>query len=457
MFTPRLWGSNLSPMNFIDLKISDAHIMFHNSHGQLKKESLDLYIHEGRIHALGSGHGLQAIKEWKAKGLTVLPGLIDSQVHFREPGYTHKEDLQTGSEGALLGGITSVFEMPNTQPPTVDEETLADKLTRARGRMYTHYAFYLGGSNQNFEHIHELEKHPQVPGIKVFMGSSFGDLLIDQESLLEEFFKRATKPIVVHAENQAMMEENKKRMQPTRVSQHHEWRSVEACLKATQTAVRLAQKYGKRLHVLHITSADEVLFLKDQGPLVTFEILPQHLTFSAPEAYERWGSLVQQNPPIREKKHQDVLWQAITQGWATTLGSDHAPHTLEEKMRPYPASPSGMPGVQTLLPLMLTHVHHGRLSLERLVELMTTGVRRIFPMLGKGLLQPGFDADLTIVDLNKKWTITNSWIRSRVGWTPLDGFQAVGYPTATLLRGRMAQQEGELLLPPQGEAITFLN
>lgn len=439
----------------VDLKIVDADVLLNPNPEEIRREKTDIFIDQGKIVAIGHGQALTAKKHLNLKGLTVLPGLIDSQVHFREPGYEHKEDLETGSRAALLGGITTVFEMPNTKPPTTSVDLLEDKICRSSGRMFVHFAFFAGGSTKNTHHVPEMEQKTYVPGVKIFMGSSFGDLLVSEVEELEPFFRICQKPIVVHAEDQNKMNYAKSIIQPTHVSEHPKWRSSEACFAATELAVKLALKYQKKLHVLHVSSRQEIELLKNLKPLITFEILPQHLTFHAPDCYLQYGTLVQQNPPIREIEHQKVLWRAVTEGWVTTLGSDHAPHILEEKMRPYPESPSGMPGVQTLVPIMLTHVHHQRLSLERLVELMTIGVRRVYSIKNKGLLHPGYDADLTVVDLKKEWIISKSWLQSKCGWSPFENWKVIGFPAMTILNGEVCQEDGHIIGPPKGQAVVF--
>jgi dihydroorotase len=421
-------------------------------------ERIDVACTDGRIVALGDLQGNWSAETMlDATGLHVLPGAIDSQVHFREPGLTHKEDLESGTRGAVLGGITGVFEMPNTNPLTLWEADLQAKLDAAQGRAWCDYAFYIGGSAVNAEELQTLESLPGCAGVKVFMGSSFGDLLADDDTVLRRILLHGRRRMAVHAEDEARLRERKALVEAGGdVRQHPHWRDVESAFKATRRIVGIAAETDRRLHVLHVTTAEEVAFLAQHKRRVTVEVTPHHLTMHAPECYERLGSLAQMNPPVREQHHQDALWQAIREGVVDVIGSDHAPHTREEKARPYPESPSGMTGVQTLLPLMLDHVHAGRLSLQRLVDLTSAGPARIFGIEGKGRIALGFDADLTLVDLAARRTIRNDWIASRCGWTPYDGIAVTGWPIHTVLRGQVLVRDEQLVGPPQGQTIRFL-
>lgn len=390
------------------------------------------------------------------RGLTVLPGLIDSQVHFREPGMTHKEDLETGTRGAALGGITSIFEMPNTIPPTTTEELFRDKQKRAQGRAWIDYAFFIGGSPDNVDELARLERLPGTPGLKIFMGSSTGTLLVEDDETLEKIFRSGRRRVTVHSEDERILRANKKIAQESGdVKMHPVWRSVESAVSSTERVIRIARKTGRPVHVLHVTSAEEMEILGKNKDVASVEVLPQHLTLFAPDCYERLGTYAQQNPPIREKRHLEALWKAVQTGIVDVMGSDHAPHTREEKSQKYPGTPSGMPGVQTTVPLMLNHVHEGRLSLERFVELMTLGPCRVFNVLNKGRIAPGFDADFTIVDLKAERTIENKWIAGRSGWTPFDGMKVRGWPKMTIVRGHLVMQDDQLLESPRGESVSF--
>lgn len=421
-------------------------------------ESIDIACVDGRIVALGDLQNTWSAESViNAKGLHVLPGVIDSQVHFREPGLTHKEDLEAGTRGAVLGGVTGVFEMPNTNPLTLWEADLLAKLHAAEGRAWCDYAFYIGGSDVNAEQLQKLERLPGCAGVKVFMGSSFGDLLADEDVLLRRILNSGARRMAVHAEDEPRLRERKALVEASGdVCQHPHWRDVESAFKATRRIVSLATETGRRLHVLHVTTAEEMAFLAQHKRRVTVEVTPHHLTMHAPDCYKRLGSFAQMNPPVRELRHQQALWQAIREGVVDVIGSDHAPHTREEKNKPYPQSPSGMTGVQTLLPVMLNHVHTGQLSLQRLVDLTSTGPARIFGIEGKGRIALGYDADLTLVDLAAERVINNQWIASRSGWTPYDGMRVTGWPIHTIIRGRTVVRDESLIGSPQGKKIQFL-
>ncbi len=416
---------------------------------------IDIAARDGRVVALGSLGDWRADATLDAAGLHVLPGVIDSQVHFREPGLTHKETLEAGTRGAVLGGVTSIFEMPNTSPLTLTAVDLQVKLDAARGRAWCDHAFYIGGSAVNAERLAELEDLPGCAGVKVFMGSSFGDLLADETDVLRRILRHGRRRMAVHAEDEARLRERKSIVQASGdIRQHPHWRDVESALMATRRIVRLAAEAGR---VLHVSSAEEIAFLAGHKRRVSVEVTPHHLTQHAPDCYERLGSLAQMNPPVREQRHQDALWQAIRDGVVDVIGSDHAPHTLEEKARPYPQSPSGMTGVQTLLPLMLDHVHAGRLSLPRLADLTSAGPARLFGIEGKGRIALGDDADFSIVDLQARRTIHNAWVASVSGWTPYDGLRVTGWPIHTVVRGHAVVRDEALAdAPPQGQPLRFL-
>ncbi|MBY0294771.1 MAG: dihydroorotase [Methylobacterium sp.] len=415
----------------------------------------DLGVRDGRIAAIGDLGQASAGRVQDCTGLHLLPGVIDSQVHFREPGLDHKEDLETGSRAAVMGGVTTVFEMPNTSPQTTSPEALADKIRRGHHRMHCDFAFWVGGTHENAADVAELERLPGAAGIKVFIGSSTGSLLVEDDAGLTEILRRIRRRAAFHAEDEAMLRERKGLRVPGDPSSHPVWRSPEAALKATQRLVRIARETGARIHVLHISTAEEMRFLAAHKDVATVELTPHHLTLDGTEAYARLGTLVQMNPPVRDAAHRDGLWWGLSQGVADVLGSDHAPHTLEEKAKPYPDSPSGMTGVQTLVPIMLDHVAAGRLSLARFVDLTSAGPQRAFGLARKGRLALGYDADVTLVDLKRRETITNAWIASRCGWTPYDGTRVTGWPIGTVVRGQVVMWEGSLETPSRGEAARF--
>jgi len=414
----------------------------------------DIGVRGGRIAEIGSiGEGM-AGETIDASGLHILPGVIDTQVHFREPGLEHKEDLETGSRSAVLGGVTAVFEMPNTRPPTTSAEALADKVARATGRMHCDFAFFVGATRDNVDDLAELELQPGAAGVKVFMGSSTGDLLVDDEETLARILATIRRRAAFHAEDEARLRERMPLQREGDPWSHSEWRDPEAALAATERLLRLATAAGKRVHVLHVSTGAEMQFLATYKDIASVEVTPQHLTLTADEAYAALGTKAQMNPPLRSRVHQQILWWGVERGVVDVLGSDHAPHTLEEKGKSYPATPSGMPGVQTLVPVMLDHVNAGRLSLARFVDLTSAGPQRIFGIAGKGRIAVGYDADLTIVDLKAERVIENSWIGSKCGWTPFAGRRVKGWPVGTLVRGRLAMWQGELG-QARGEPVRF--
>ena len=419
--------------------------------------TIDVGVRSGKITELGNMGGRLAATTLAARGLHVLPGVIDSQVHFREPGLEHKEDLHSGSRAAVLGGVTTVFEMPNTNPPTTSAAALADKLDRAAGRMWCDHAFFVGATPENVAHLAELERLPGCVGIKIFMGSSTGSLLVENDQLLEEVLKSGQRRVSVHAEDEPRLRLRRPLAEVSaHPSFHPDWRDVETAVLAVRRLLRLAGSAGRRVHVLHVTSAEEMEILANARDVATVEVTPHHLTMQAPECYERLGTLAQMNPPVRDARHREALWRAVDSGLVDVLGSDHAPHTLAEKNRPYPASPSGMTGVQTLLPLMLDHVAHGRLSLERLVDLTARGPQRVFQMAGKGRIAAGCDADLVLVDLKAPMEITRAWLASKAGWSPYEGLKTTGRPVATILRGQIVAQDGAICGQPAGRPARFL-
>jgi dihydroorotase len=416
----------------------------------------DLGIRDGRFAALGDLSRAAAAERIDCRGLHLLPGAIDTQVHFREPGLTHKEDLETGSRAAVMGGVTGVFEMPNTEPPTTTATALADKLRAARGRMHCDFAFFIGGTHENVAELAELECLPGSAGIKVFMGSSTGRLLVEDDDGIRAILRAIHRRAAFHAEDHARLEERKGLRRDGDPSSHPDWRDETAAVRATTRLLALARETRRRVHVLHVSTAEELEVLVGNRDVASVEATPQHLTLEAPECYARLGTLAQMNPPVRGPRHRAALWKAIGDGLIDVLGSDHAPHTLAEKAKPYPASPSGMPGVQTLVPVMLNHVAAGRLTLARFVDLTSASPARLFGIACKGRIAAGFDADLTVVDLKRQETITNQWIASRCGWTPFDGLKVTGWPVGTFVRGRRVMWQGEITGPSEGAPIRFL-
>lgn len=432
-----------------DLILTGATLVNHDGTGKR-----DIGVSQGRIAAIGDLTQSDAGERIDCTGLHILPGVVDSQVHFREPGLEHKEDLESGSRAAVLGGVTTVFEMPNTNPLTTSEEALADKVRRATNRMYCDFAFWVGGTRENAADVAELERLPGAAGIKVFMGSSTGNLLVEDDDSVFEILKNTRRRAAFHSEDEFRLRERMGLRVENDPSSHHVWRDVTAALQCTQRLVAVARKARARIHVLHISTGEEIAYLAQHKDIATAEATPHHLTLSSDD-YAHLGTLLQMNPPVREKHHQAQIWGGIDQGIIDVLGSDHAPHLLEEKAKPYPQSPSGMTGVQTLVPIMLNHVNEGRLTLERFVDLSSHGPNRIFGMARKGRIAVGYDADFTLVDMQREEVITNEQAGSRAGWTPYHGKKVKGWPIGTMIRGKRVMWDGELTSPAQGQPVLF--
>jgi dihydroorotase len=415
----------------------------------------DIGVRDGRIAAIGSFANAPTAEIFDGRGLHILPGVIDTHVHFREPGHLEKEDMETGSRAAVLGGVTAVFEMPNTNPPTTTRLLIEDKLRRARKRMHCDHAFYVGASVENIGALHELERLPGVAGVKAFLGSSTGSLLLDKEDAILAALKAGHRRMAVHSEDEARLRSRAKFAMPGNPATHPVWRDVETARLSTERVLKLARTVGRRLHLLHITSAEELPLIAACRDFATVEVAIPHLTLASPECYERLGVYAQINPPIREARHREALWQGVAQGLIEVVGSDHAPHTRADKDGIYPQTASGLTGVQTLVTLMLDHVNAGRLSLERCADLTSAGPARVFGIAGKGRIAQGYDADFTIVDLNARRRIENRWIASRCGWTPYDGLETTGWSVATLLRGRIVMRDGAVLGTPDGRELRF--
>ncbi len=415
----------------------------------------DIGVTGGRVAFIGDLSQASAGEVVDCTGLHILPGVIDSQVHFREPGPTHKEDLESGSRAAVMGGVTAVFEMPNTDPLTTSEAALADKVRRATDRMHCDFAFWVGGTHENAPHVADLERLPGAAGIKVFMGSSTGSLLVEDDEGVAAILKNTRRRSAFHSEDEFRLRDRKGERIEGDPRSHPVWRDEVAALMCTERLVGIAKRFNAKIHVLHISTAEEIDYLQHHKDVATCEATPHHLTLVAPDCYERLGTLAQMNPPVRDARARAGIWKGIEQGIVDVLGSDHAPHTLEEKQKTYPASPSGMTGVQTLVPTMLDHVNAGKLTLERFVDLTSAGPARIFAIAGKGRIAAGYDADFTIVDLKRRQTITSGWIASKSQWTPYDGKEVTGWPVGTVIRGRRVMWEGDLVTPSGGRPVRF--
>ena len=421
-----------------------------------RTERADIGVVDGRIAAIGALETADAAVRIDARGLHALPGVIDSQVHFREPGAEHKEDLESGTRSAALGGVTCVFEMPNTDPPTTTEAALRDKCARAEGRAWTDFAFFVGAAAENVAELAALERLPGCCGVKIFMGSSTGSLLVPDDALLERVLRSGRRRVAVHAEDEARLAARRSIAEAAASpAAHPEWRDVETARRATERLLRLSRATRRPVHVLHVTTAEEMEMLAARPEWASVECTPQHLTLAAPECYDRLGAYAQMNPPIREARHREALWRALAAGEVDVVASDHSPHTRAEKERPYPESPSGMPGAQTLLPVMLDHVAAGRLSLARLADLVSGAPARLYGARGKGRIAVGADADLTLVDLGETRVVEEAWLASRCGWSAFTGMELTGWPRATIVRGHAVMRDGELIGRPVGRAVRF--
>ena len=417
-------------------------------------EKTDIALVGNKIKKIGKVQ-VNEVKVFDASDKLVLPGIIDTQTHFREPGSTDREDLESGSRAAVLGGITAVFEMPNTNPPTSNLVEFDKKLNLAKNRMHCNYAFYFGATPENTDQLSKLKNLKGCCGVKLFAGSSTGKLLVDKEADIEKVISQSDRIVSIHSEDEEILNLRKKFIKEGDVHSHPEWRNTECAISSTRRVVKIAERYNKQIHVLHVTTKEEVDFLAMHKKNVTFEITPQHLTLYAPDCYNKLGAFAQMNPPIRTKEHYDRLWIAVKNSVVDVLGSDHAPHSKEDKKKKYPATPSGMPGVQTILPVMLNHVNNKKLSLEQLIKLMCENPCKIFGIKNKGYIKENFDADLTIVDMNKEQTIKDEMIASKCGWTPFNNFTVKGFPVATIVNGKIVMSDGKVNIEGSGHPLDF--
>jgi dihydroorotase len=413
----------------------------------------DVQISDGKIVRVAPEIVESGDREINAIGLTLLPGVIDPQVHFREPGLEHKEDLFTASCACAKGGVTSFLEMPNTRPLTTTQAALDDKLRRAADKCLVNYGFFIGATPENLPDL--LDANP-TPGIKVFMGSMHGQLLMDGEENLERVFAKGDRLIAVHAEDQTRINQRRQEFAgSTDLAVHSQIQDNQAALLATQLAVKLSKKYQRRLHILHLSTGDEAEFLRQEKPSwVTAEVTPQHLLLNT-SAYQKIGSLAQMNPPLRDTRDNEILWQALLDGVIDFIATDHAPHTLEEKAQEYPNSPSGMPGVETSLPLMLTQAVEGRCTVAQVANWMSAAVAKAYKIPNKGAIAPGFDADLVLVDLDNYRPVIGAEMASKCGWSSFEGWNLTGWPVVTVVGGKVVFENGKLDTNVRGEALKF--
>ena len=415
----------------------------------------DIGVIDGRIAAIGATGTADQVLD--VTHLHVLPGLIDPHVHFRDPGNPAVETIATGTRGAVLGGVTCVFDMPNTAPAITDEATVAWKQAYAPQHAYCDMGFYVGATKGNAAALADLEMLDGVCGVKVFAGSSTGDLLVDDDASIEAVLRHGHRRVCFHSEDEARLQARRGLFHDgDPYATHMEWRDVDCALLGTQRIVALSERTGRPVHILHVSTAEELELLRQHRRRATVEVLVNHLTQWAPDAYDRLGGYAVMNPPLRDRRHTDAAWAAVADGTVDTIGSDHAPHSRAAKEQPWPAVAAGLTGVQTLVPVMLDHVAAGRLTLARMVDLMAAGPARVYGLAGKGRIAAGYDADFTIVDLTARRTITNDWIASPCGWTPFDGMAVTGWPIMTLVRGTIVMRDGAVAGPPTGRLAQFV-
>ncbi|MFN6313087.1 MAG: dihydroorotase [Planctomyces sp.] len=415
-------------------------------------ERINVLIENGKVAALDVPDGASADEVIDASGLHLIPGVVDDQVHFREPGLTHKEDLLTATRACAKGGVTSFLEMPNTKPTTTSVAALESKLGLAAGRCVVNYGFYIGATPEN---VAELARATRTPGIKIFIGSSTGDLLVDEQSALERIFAETTLPICAHCEDEATVRANAARIAGgSSVADHSRIRDNAAALIATRRAVDLAERHRHRFHVLHVSTAEEVQFLRGTSDLITAEACPHHLFFTVDD-YDRLGSLIQMNPSIKSRADAAAVWQGLLDGTLEVIATDHAPHTLEEKRQPYPKSPSGLPAVENSLALMLNQVSLGLCSLRQVVSWMCEAPARVWNLHQKGAIREGWDADLVLVDLNRTAVVRNEEQLTKCGWTPWDGVSLTGWPVRTFVHGQTVYCDGRVVGEGTGREILY--
>lgn len=418
-------------------------------------ERLDIGVREGRIAAMGDLRRAEAAREIDCARLHVLPGLIDAHVHLREPGDPKVETIATGTKAAVLGGLTAVFDMPNTAPSITDSAQLAWKRGYVSGQAWCDMGLYVGATKKNIAELGALEAEDNVCAVKVFAGSSTGDLLVEDDASLEAVMRSGRRRICYHSEDEYRLQARKGEFHTGMPHRNHMvWRDVECAMLGTKRLMALARKTGRPAHILHVSTAEELAYLADYRDICTVEVLMNHLT-QTDEAYDRLGGYAVMNPPIRDRRHLEAAWEAVRNGTVDVVGSDHAPHSRAAKERPWPDTAAGLTGVQTIVPVMLDHVSQGRLSLMRLVDLMCAGPARVYGAVGKGRLAMGYDADFTLVDMAASREITEDWIVSPCGWTPFAGHRCQGWPVGTIVRGQVVMQEGEVLGAPVGRPVAF--
>lgn len=413
---------------------------------------MNVLVEGTRIAALDVPASTRADEVVEAEGLHLMPGVIDDQVHFREPGLTHKEDLHTASRACAKGGVTTYLEMPNTVPNAINQALINDKLALAAGKSLVNYGFYIGATPDN---IDDLRTAARVPGIKIFIGSSTGSLLVDEQQALERIFAETSLPICAHCEDEHTVRANAAALDGGKChADHSRIRDHAAALIATQRATDLARRHRHRFHVLHVSTGDEVPVLRDHANVITAEVCPHHLFFTVDD-YDRLGSLVQMNPSVKTKADTEALWAALLDGSIQVIATDHAPHTLEEKAQPYPKSPSGVPAVENVLALFLNEVNRGRCGIEQVAQWMCDAPARVWDIVNKGRIAEGYDADLVLVDMNLERTIRNAEQETKSKWSPWDGVTLQGWPVRTWVMGREVYRDGRINDSVRGEEAVY--
>jgi dihydroorotase len=410
----------------------------------------------GRIATLHAEAADTANDIFDATHLHVLPGLIDPHVHLRDPGDASVESIPTGTRAAVLGGLTAVFDMPNTNPAITDAAAVAWKQSYIPVHAWCDMGIYIGATKQNPETLGDLETQDGVCAIKVFAGSTTGDLLVEDDATIERVLRAGRRRVAFHSEDEYRLQERRKHFTTGMPhAAHMDWRDPECAALGTRRIVALARKTGRPIHIVHVSTEEEFAYLPQHRDIATCEVLLNHLTQIGPDCYERLGGYAVMNPPIRDRRHYDAAWRAVREGVVDTIGSDHAPHSRAAKERPWPETAAGLTGVQTLVPIMLDHVNAGRLSLGRMVDLMAAGPARVYGALNKGRIAVGYDADFSIVDLKQRRRISNDWIVTPAGWTPFDGMEVMGWPLAVILRGALVMRDGAVLGGAQGRQVLF--
>ena len=420
----------------------------------------DLYVKNGRIENIGSG--LSSVypnsKTIDLTGRLILPGLIDDQVHFREPGLTHKACIHTESQAAVAGGVTTYFEMPNVSPPTLDSGRIEEKCSIAERDSLANYAFFLGASNENLEEVKAVDP-TKIAGVKVFMGSSTGNMLVDEETILEGIFQNAPTIIATHCEDTPMILANEERARmkygdSVPFSEHGKIRSREACLKSSSMAVELAKRENAKLHVLHITTEEELKLFEPENPRITAEACVHHLWFED-QSYSTLGSLIKCNPAIKKASDRDAIRQAVKDGRISILATDHAPHTWEEKQETYFNAPSGLPLIQHSLLLMLEMCEQNCFSPELIVERACHAPARLFQVEDRGYLREGYWADIVVVNPAENTQVKNSQLYSKCGWSPFSHLTFTNSIETTIVSGQIAFNRGEINLDCRGKRTAF--